>query len=70
MNYPDLTVYRSLPRGETRQKGPFVMLYPGTLNQHQGVDLAIRAFAAVANRMPDAELQFTARVRLGPRWRR
>ena len=31
------------------------MIYPGTLNRHQGVDIAIRAFARAAARMPDAE---------------
>ena len=30
-------------------------MYPGTLNRHQGVDIAIRAFAKVADQMPDAQ---------------
>jgi glycosyltransferase involved in cell wall biosynthesis len=33
-----------------------VILYPGTLNHHQGVDLAVTAFADVAARMPGAAL--------------
>ena len=31
------------------------MLYPGTLNYHQGVDLAIRAFALIKDKAPQAE---------------
>ena len=31
------------------------MLYPGTLNWHQGVDIAIRAFAAIKDAAPNAE---------------
>jgi glycosyltransferase involved in cell wall biosynthesis len=30
-------------------------MYPGTLNHHQGVDVAIRAFAKVADEMPEAQ---------------
>jgi glycosyltransferase involved in cell wall biosynthesis len=31
------------------------MAYPGTLNWHQGLDLAVRAFASVKERIPRAE---------------
>jgi glycosyltransferase involved in cell wall biosynthesis len=31
------------------------MLYPGTLNWHQGLDIAIRAFAAIKDSAPNAE---------------
>ena len=31
------------------------VLYPGTLNWHQGVDIAIRAFAKVTPRIPNSE---------------
>jgi len=30
-------------------------MYPGSLNWHQGLDIAIRAFASIENQMPDAE---------------
>ena len=53
MNYPDPRVFQ--PRGRTRRDGKFVMLYPGTLNWHQGVDIAIRAFAKVKQRVPNCE---------------
>jgi glycosyltransferase involved in cell wall biosynthesis len=29
------------------------LIYPGTLNWHQGVDIAIRAFAVIARKYPD-----------------
>jgi glycosyltransferase involved in cell wall biosynthesis len=32
------------------------MLYPGSLNHHQGVDLAIRALARIKDQAPQAEL--------------
>ncbi len=53
MNYPDPNVFRK--RGRSRQDGKFVMLYPGTLNWHQGLDIAIRAFAKVRQCVPDSE---------------
>jgi glycosyltransferase involved in cell wall biosynthesis len=53
MNYPDLTLFR--PSSDSPQNGKFVFLYPGTLNHHQGVDIAVRAFADVAKRIHHAE---------------
>jgi glycosyltransferase involved in cell wall biosynthesis len=55
VNYPDLSMFK--PAGEARQDAdaPFLMLYPGTLNRHQGLDIAIRAFAAAKPKMPRAE---------------
>ena len=34
-----------------------MFLYPGTLNHHQGVDIAVDAFASVCDRMPGAEFR-------------
>jgi glycosyltransferase involved in cell wall biosynthesis len=56
MNYPDLTVFKPLPADRKRRDGTFIILYPGTLNHHQGVDIAVRAFALAGERMPGAEL--------------
>jgi glycosyltransferase involved in cell wall biosynthesis len=53
MNYPDPSVFS--PRGRTRNDGKIVLLYPGTLNWHQGLDLAVRAFAAQADRFRASE---------------
>jgi glycosyltransferase involved in cell wall biosynthesis len=30
-------------------------MYPGTLNSHQGLDIAIKAFAKIKNQLPNAE---------------
>ena len=54
LNYPDTTLFRHAMRA--RADGKFVMLYPGTLNHHQGLDVAIRAFAMIADRTPGVEL--------------
>jgi glycosyltransferase involved in cell wall biosynthesis len=57
MNYPDLRLFK--PEGrDTRavDDGRFVFLYPGTLNHHQGLDIAVRAFGLASGRMPGAEL--------------
>jgi glycosyltransferase involved in cell wall biosynthesis len=56
LNYPDRALFhpgrRSLARGN-----PFTFLYPGSLNRHQGLDIAVRAFARVAGEIPDAEFR-------------
>lgn len=52
LNYPDRTVFHPIRREQSTNK--FTILYPGTLNQHQGLDVAIRAFARIANRVPEA----------------
>jgi glycosyltransferase involved in cell wall biosynthesis len=43
------------PHQKSRTDGKFIMMYPGTLNWHQGLDIAIRAFARVTDQMPEAE---------------
>jgi len=51
---PDPAVWH--PRASRRQDGKFVILYPGTLNWHQGVDVAIRAFPLILMHISNAEL--------------
>jgi glycosyltransferase involved in cell wall biosynthesis len=52
-NYPNPAIFTA---HAPRQKSEgFVILYPGTLNRHQGLDIALRAFALVAEKMPGAE---------------
>lgn len=53
LNFPDRSIFAR--RGRTRTDGKFVMLYPGTLNWHQGLDIAIRSFAAIQRDAPNAE---------------
>jgi glycosyltransferase involved in cell wall biosynthesis len=53
LNYPDSSIFYR--RGRTRDDGRFVMLYPGTLAAHQGLDVAIRAFVKIKDVVPDAD---------------
>lgn len=54
INYPDLTVFH--PRLRSRGvDGRFVLSYPGTLNWHQGLDIAIRAFELAHREAPAME---------------
>lgn len=43
------------PRARARQDGRIVMLFPGGLQWHQGVDIAIRAFRRIRAALPQAE---------------
>lgn len=54
INYPDVSVFH--PRLRTRRADDrFVLSYPGTLNWHQGLDIAIRAFAKALREAPEME---------------
>jgi glycosyltransferase involved in cell wall biosynthesis len=54
INYPDRTMFAR--RGRTRSDdGKFIVTYPGSINWHQGIDLAIKAFAIIKDRMREAE---------------
>ena len=55
INYPDTTVFHEGMRTRT-EDGRFVVSYPGTLNWHQGLDLAIEAFAKIHEQAPGMEL--------------
>ncbi|HEY2123017.1 MAG TPA: glycosyltransferase family 4 protein [Chthoniobacterales bacterium] len=54
-NYPDPRKF--FPRSKSRSDGKFILIYPGSLNWHQGLDIAIRGFARVIDEMPDAEFR-------------
>ena len=53
LNYPDPSIF--FRRGRTRNDDRFVMLYPGTLSHHQGLDVAIRAFVKIKDIAPQAD---------------
>ena len=59
LNYPDPATF--YPRKRSRTDNKFIMIYPGTLNWHQGLDVAINAFATIANKYPQAELHIYGR---------
>ena len=52
INYVDPDIFG---RRRTRHDGKFIMLYHGGLQRHQGLDLAIRAFARAGAVVPQAE---------------
>jgi glycosyltransferase involved in cell wall biosynthesis len=64
INYPDLSIFSARPRGTTAN-GDFIMCYPGTLNQHQGVDLAVGAMALLREKAPKLKFLIMGR---GPDW--
>lgn len=45
LNYPDENIFFRRPR--KNNNGKFTMIYPGSLNWHQGIDIAIKAFAII-----------------------
>ncbi|MHB8539098.1 MAG: glycosyltransferase family 4 protein [Candidatus Dormibacteria bacterium] len=53
LNYPDTHIFRK--RGRNRSDDKFIVLYPGTINYHQGLDIAIRAFSLIKDDIPEAE---------------
>ena len=65
LNYPDLRIFKPLSEEKKRTDGKFIFLYPGTLNRHQGVDVAIKAFSLTKDAMPDAEFHIYGE---GPAW--
>jgi glycosyltransferase involved in cell wall biosynthesis len=53
LNFPDTSLFHR--QGRQRADDKFIMLYPGTLNYHQGIDIAVRAFSRVRQKAPQAE---------------
>ena len=52
-NHPNPDIFFARPKERSDEK--IIMLYPGTLSWHQGLDIAVQAFAKVANELPEAE---------------
>jgi glycosyltransferase involved in cell wall biosynthesis len=52
-NYPVLDLFKSCVRDP--KNGKFLITYPGSLNKHQGLEVAIKAFGRVSDRMPNTE---------------
>jgi glycosyltransferase involved in cell wall biosynthesis len=53
INNVDTRVFRPVPR--TRNDGKILILFPGGLQWHQGLDIAIDAFQKVSRQFPNAE---------------
>jgi glycosyltransferase involved in cell wall biosynthesis len=54
LNYPDLSLSFIEDR-EQKSEGKFIIMYPGTINWHQGLDIAVKAFAQIKDETPEAE---------------
>jgi glycosyltransferase involved in cell wall biosynthesis len=55
INSPDLALFDPSLRTRVPGDGRFVMSYPGSLNHHQGLDIALRAFAIARREVPAME---------------
>lgn len=56
LNHVDERVFRPRPRRRAFGEGGPLVLFPGGLQAHQGLDVAIRAFARLLVQRPDARL--------------
>jgi glycosyltransferase involved in cell wall biosynthesis len=63
INYVDREIFKDR---RTRNDGRFIMLYHGGLQRHQGLDVAIRAFAKISPQNPEAEFQIYGGGNLRP----
>ncbi len=54
LNHVDPAVFYR--RQRTRNDGKFIILFPGSFQWHQGLDIAIEAFAEIKSKVPNAEL--------------
>ena len=52
LNYPDRSIFFPRPRSSANVDD-FVMCYPGTINHHQGVDIAVQAVAQLKDKVPN-----------------
>jgi glycosyltransferase involved in cell wall biosynthesis len=69
INYPDLSVFN--PSRRTRGNDDrFILLYPGTLNWHQGVDIAVKALALARRDAPGLEFHIYGEGPAEPELRR
>lgn len=54
INYPDLSIFKNTLRTR-KNDGRFIIVYPGTLNWHQGLDIAVNAFDLAKRNAPGIE---------------
>ena len=54
LNHVDPAVFYR--RARTRSDNKFIILFPGSFQWHQGLDIAIEAFAQIKSKVPNAEL--------------
>ncbi len=54
-NRPDMKIFVAQRLRQRSVSGKFTMMYPGSLSDHQGLDVAVRAFAEIAKELADCE---------------
>lgn len=54
LNYPDSRLFNNAMRTRNADSR-IIMIYPGSFNWHQGLDIAIKAFDIAKDRIPEAE---------------
>jgi glycosyltransferase involved in cell wall biosynthesis len=55
LNYPDPNIFHKQPPKSSKDK--FIVIYPGSISWHQGLDIAVKAFALLRDRLPYAEFR-------------
>lgn len=65
INNVDTRVFHPQPR--TRTDGRIIILFPGGLQWHQGLDIALRAFTRVSRELPNAEFHIYGDGNMKPR---
>jgi len=58
LNYPDVEYFR-FPRSQQKKNG-FLMIYPGTISYHHGVDIAIHALGMLEKEIPNIRFDIYA----------
>lgn len=53
MNYPDPCIFKR--KNMEKDNGKFIIVYPGTLSYHQGIETAIKAVNIVKDAIPEVE---------------
>jgi glycosyltransferase involved in cell wall biosynthesis len=53
LNYPDTSIFSRIEIEGEYKEGPFTIIYPGSLNYHQGVDISVKAMEKVRRVAPD-----------------
>lgn len=55
LNYPDQNIFYQRRKSEDSDK--IILIYPGSLSWHQGLDIAVRAIAIVAEKVKNVEFR-------------
>lgn len=66
INNVDTNIFR--PRHRTRKDDKFIIIFPGGLQWHQGLDIAIRAFGKIKDQLPNAEFHIYGDGNMKEQW--